>query len=378
MKNKTKAVLIILFLSVFIIFFSYENQKAEWKGKIEKENGVKVIKNPREPMYGEIKFELEEDLSIGREDDENFLFNRVMDIQVDSKGNIYVADTSNYRIQKFDRNGKYLQTIGRQGQGPGEFEYPSRVRINEITGKIYVQDLGFSIEIFDKQGNHVKGVNLRYVPDDFRLHGDESIMVILRKRTESGIIHALCKVNSEGEIMENYGEFPHEWFVIYRGRKGLTRTGYELSLFLSKLDSKAFVYGYSKEYELNVIDNEAQVLYRIKKDESYHKFNAKEKRQAREWKAILPSHKPFFYLILTDCKGRIYVQTNKILSKSNIDKEVDVFSKDGYYLYKSTIPRGTYVIKDGYLYAYVMNEDTGLELVKRFRIKNWEQIKEGI
>jgi len=54
---------------------------------------------------------------------------------------------------------------------------------------------------------------------------------------------------------------------------------------------------------------------------------------------------------------------------------LDSFSKDGYFLYKSTIPRGTYIIKDGFLYAYVMDEDSGEELVKRFRIKNWDQIK---
>jgi len=141
MKNKTKFVSIVLFLSAFIMIVSHGNQKVEWKGKIEIEDGVKVIKNPKEPLYGEIKFELEEDLSIGEEDDDNYMFFGVGDIEVDSQENIYVADKRNYRIQKFDRNGNYVQTIGRQGQGPGEFELPTRIRINETTGDIYVKDL---------------------------------------------------------------------------------------------------------------------------------------------------------------------------------------------------------------------------------------------
>jgi hypothetical protein len=46
MKNKTKSASVVLFLSAFIIAISFGGQKAEWKGKIEIENGIKVIKNP--------------------------------------------------------------------------------------------------------------------------------------------------------------------------------------------------------------------------------------------------------------------------------------------------------------------------------------------
>jgi hypothetical protein len=72
MKNKTFIFSIALFLFVFIIFVSAEQQKVQWKGKIEYEDGVEVIKNPNEPLYGEITFDLVEDLSIGNEDDENY------------------------------------------------------------------------------------------------------------------------------------------------------------------------------------------------------------------------------------------------------------------------------------------------------------------
>ncbi len=93
----------------------------------------------------------------------------------------------------------------------------------------------------------------------------------------------------------------------------------------------------------------------------------------------LGDFQPFYYSIFSDNKGRIYVQTNKTWREEGVKlKEVDIFSKDGYFLYKTTLPIDTYVIKNGYLYAYVMDEDKGDELVKRFRIKNWDKIKEGI
>ncbi len=146
---------------------------------------------------------------------------------------------------------------------------------------------------------------------------------------------------------------------------------------MSKLDKEAFVYGYSKDYELNIIDIDGRVLHKIRKEESPRKFSAREKMIFKKQHSDPPEHKPFFYYIITDSKGRIYVQKNSTIRKEfRVNREVDIFSKDGYYLYKSTIPRGTYIIKDGYLYAYVMNEELGEELVKRFRIENWSSLEE--
>ena len=34
------------------------------------------------------------------------------------------------------------------------------------------------------------------------------------------------------------------------------------------------------------------------------------------------------------------------------EKEVDIFSQEGYYLYRTVLPPNTTVIKDGYLYFF--------------------------
>jgi len=130
-KTKAHHLFIVIILLLLILFTFSE---------ITTENGIKVVKNPREPLYGNIKLELEEDLSIGREDDENYLFYMVRGIALDNQRNIYVTDLGNHRIQKFDSNGVYLQTIGRHGQGPGEFEIIMDQKIDEQTGDIYVLD----------------------------------------------------------------------------------------------------------------------------------------------------------------------------------------------------------------------------------------------
>ena len=45
-------------------------------------------------------------------------------VAVDSAGNVYVADTANHRIQKFDSNGNFITKWGSFGSGDGQFYYP--------------------------------------------------------------------------------------------------------------------------------------------------------------------------------------------------------------------------------------------------------------
>jgi len=60
------AVATLLWLFSQCMVWAEEVQKAEWKGKIETVDGVKVVHNPRAPLYGDVQLDLAEDLSIGR------------------------------------------------------------------------------------------------------------------------------------------------------------------------------------------------------------------------------------------------------------------------------------------------------------------------
>lgn len=382
MKTKNKYSLVVSLLFLFSFAKAKDDQKPTWKGKVETENGTNVVKNPKDPLYGEIKLELKEDLSIGREDDKNCMFYRVRGIAVDNQGNIYVADMSNFRVQKFDRDGKYLMTIGRKGQGPGEFEQPTKILIDEAKGNIYVQDQ-MRIKVFDKEGKYTTDIIPKKYPFDFILAGNGFIAAKLSSTTESGeSARDFAKISSKGEILKTYASFP--FYFIIQGKLGTSKvivfSGLEHDLFIAAVDDQTFLYGFSKEYDLNVIDSEGNPAFKIRKDEPYHNFPSRVSSRLRKNKFFykIPPHMSFFYSILTDSEKRIYVQTNKTEHEPEVKGEVDIFSRDGYYLYRTIIPHGTYVIKNGYLYVHVVDEDKAMEYVKRYRIKNWEQIKKGI
>lgn len=74
-------------------------------------------------------------------------------VAVDLDGNLYVADTFNYRIQKFDRTGAFLTKWGVNGTtGDGEFSYPSGVAV-DAAGHVFVADtFNDRIQKFDGDG----------------------------------------------------------------------------------------------------------------------------------------------------------------------------------------------------------------------------------
>jgi tripartite motif-containing protein 71 len=52
-------------------------------------------------------------------------FFRPFGVAVDTSGNVYVADSNNYRIQKFDSNGNFVAKWGSKGTGDGQFNSPA-------------------------------------------------------------------------------------------------------------------------------------------------------------------------------------------------------------------------------------------------------------
>lgn len=379
----------MVFIAYFCIFFitAFDIVQAQWQGNIESEEGIKVIHNPREPLYGKIQFELEEDLTISSEQqNDDYMFYRVKGMTVDSEDNILFIDLSNFRILVFDKKGTPVRSIGRQGQGPGDLETPYAMRLNPSTEDIYVNDRFRTIDIFKKNGDPEDMITTKLFIEDLFPLDDGTILTQVRRTSDAELKseQILCRINDKGEVINTIAEFPYPTLMrrTNTGATFSTSTGFELSVYMAVLDSEKWIYGYSKSYELVVTDREGKQLYIIRKDSPKPKFTSEEQSYYKKIDFPVPEFKPYFYLILTDSKGRIYVETNKaedgIRGYGPIDttpKEVDIFSSDGYYLYKAILPSNTTVIKNGYLYTFDFDEETVVESIRRFKIKNWDQIK---
>jgi len=92
---------------------------------------------------------------IGSTGSGNSQFSNPSGVAVDGSGNIYVADSSNNRIQKFDSDGNFLWTVGAFGSGNEQFNHPIGVVVDS-SGYVYVADSGNNrIQKIDPSGNYV-------------------------------------------------------------------------------------------------------------------------------------------------------------------------------------------------------------------------------
>ena len=83
----------------------------------------------------------------------NAQFRNPSGILVDQKY-VYISDTGNARIQKFDKNGNFVLTWGTYGETPGMFHIPIALT-EDKNGNIFVVDSGINkIQIFDPNGNY--------------------------------------------------------------------------------------------------------------------------------------------------------------------------------------------------------------------------------
>lgn len=68
---------------------------------------------------------------------------------------VWVVETSAHQISVFDKEGNKLRTIGKRGNGDGEFNFPTFIWIDNL-GNVYIVDsMNFRVQVFDKDGKVV-------------------------------------------------------------------------------------------------------------------------------------------------------------------------------------------------------------------------------
>lgn len=108
-------------------------------------------------------------------------FNAPKNMALAPDGSLYVADTNNHRIQKFDAARNFVKAWGSQGSAPGQFNEPWGLAVG-ADGSVYVADTwNHRIQKFDKDGNFISAwgafgdVGEKFDSDLLQLYGPRAL-----------------------------------------------------------------------------------------------------------------------------------------------------------------------------------------------------------
>lgn len=184
-------------LTILIAFWIGE-AGAEWKGKEEMKDGVLHVVNPSQPSQGVVTVDLAEQWRIGgNSDDENEFFGVISQCVENGEGEIFLLDTQLSEIRVFTREGEYIRTIGREGEGPGEFRNASDMYIG-LGGKVGV------VQVWP--GKIVQMTQFGEPLDDFRLPevegGGFQLVFVTRATADRLVVAGSRQARAEGKMME--------------------------------------------------------------------------------------------------------------------------------------------------------------------------------
>lgn len=143
----------------------------------------------------------------GRGNRDGYL-NLPTDVDIDSKGNIVVADSMNARVQIFDPDGKFIKKFGQRGDGLTDFHLIKGIAVDKKTDNIYVVDgRADRVLIFSKGGEplltfgYPTSVRKTVTPGGFLVPQDINI-------DENGTIYVVDSLNRRFQVFQIVDE---EW-----------------------------------------------------------------------------------------------------------------------------------------------------------------------
>jgi hypothetical protein len=123
--------------------------------------------------------------SFGKPGDQEGEFNRPWGVCIDKKGDVYISDGLNARIQIFDKDGKFITMFGKRGDKPGGFAQVKGVGIDS-DNNIYVIDPLKAIQVFNREGQLLglvgapgtKGIGAMSLPMGLYIDKNDRIYVV--------------------------------------------------------------------------------------------------------------------------------------------------------------------------------------------------------
>ena len=329
MRKHRGALCVLLFVS---LAFSFSLSQ-----EIETKDGVKFIHNTEKSLkknMAHISLELVNTLGDINTADENLAFYLPEDIVVDSKGNVYILDAGNHRIQKFTSDYQYLATIGRQGQGPGEFYLPSSLDIGP-DDYLYVSDpQNKRIQILKPDGTEYKTIkflnesvgSIKLLDSGNIIMNPTGVLMMIAFSQEKELPKLIKVFDTEGNLINEFGE-QLDFKNILMNRMG---NQYEFAV-----DEDDCIYvTFLHQNRIEKYSPKGELLWRADRTLNYSMDPPKNKgkMEAKGGNRIiqLPQMNKCSEGVAVDHKGRVWIitMTRQLKDDEKVSKSVSVMRTD--------------------------------------------------
>jgi len=123
----------------------------------------------------------------------------------DQSGNVWVVDSGEGKLLKFDPAGRFLKKVGRKGQGPGEFSRPGTIHISEDGDLLVLDDVNMRINILSAEGEFKRGIKLLRRYEDFCVSKGKIYLVYNGPREDGKTVDVF---SLNGDPLGSLGEAP--------------------------------------------------------------------------------------------------------------------------------------------------------------------------
>ncbi len=342
-------------------------------------DGVEVIANAMSPntvrgKRSRLVLHKEYVLDTERPDILEAGFGSASEIEVDPEGNIYITGFRNRDnfIYKFDRQGRFVASFGRAGQGPGELQWPMRLRIT-ANRELAVSDaqirklVYYALDgTFQRELSFAKTDGMIAQPLDngnFLIEG-----IVSFDRTVDYSISGISLYGPDLNKIRDLETYKYYWNDISK-----------LSAFFQWRISGDMIYVINEErgYEINGYSLDGRLVRRIRKE--YEAVPPSEEisrsilgpayaKTGSKNKGYFPAAMPPLNRFYTDDEGRIFAMTYE---KGEHPSEFlyDIFDPRGSFIDRIALPETGLgpittgpqwaAIRNPYLYWLNRKEDSG-------------------
>ncbi|MCY3942393.1 MAG: 6-bladed beta-propeller [Gemmatimonadetes bacterium] len=353
------------------------------------------------------------EVSIGELDGpEELLFGSIWSIAVDDDHNVYVFDGQAQEVRVFDSAGVYVETLGRPGEGPGEFSRAEAIAML-ADGRLVVRNPGNQrLEVFGPEA----GETDQWAYNAGGLHTSSPLYTDVNGRTfvdapdlsVGGFAVELIVFGPEGTQIDTL-PVPSGTYEppLLEARQGGISASHPVPLSPELLwtvhPSGHFLTGFSADYRIDLprddgvlrVERAADPVPAHEEERANERAGVVEymRRMVPDWTwngPPIPEHKPFFHELLAGRDGRIWVrlatEAQRVENEDHDPEDpssmpvdwreplrYDVFEPDGTYLGVVAPPEAfTHWVEpvfDGDHVWAVTRDELGIQRVVRYRIE---------